>query len=357
MTIDTHETELNPRRNISIGIADRVVTVAEARAAAIKFIDQHFRNVGERYPTTSCPARPSDDDVTLMAYIEQQIDRDARPPSQWEGIVDEAVAFLKLVQSGYYVAACEAIDTVISTYQAAKAQGPTRDDVRETAQAFMEKVKQLTPSIDGAFAFMANHGIPFHGDNWEDELKRLEAALANEPQDHLFETRSGHIWCTLCGSTVESREHACPNANEPQAPNEPEHEIATPNSIEQTALWLEEMDGEYSDYGETTRYGFAAKLIRRLAEPSQAPNDLVDAARKWKPFSSAPKDGRAFVARNDCLTTICFWHRHAKIWCMNTPDYDEYPTDWMPDEWLCYTSEMTDGITLSRLRSALPGGE
>jgi hypothetical protein len=48
------------------------ISHAEARKIAQRFIDGHFGNPDCVYPTMSIPARDSDDDIRLMAYIDQQ---------------------------------------------------------------------------------------------------------------------------------------------------------------------------------------------------------------------------------------------------------------------------------------------
>ena len=53
------------------------ISHAEARKIAQKFIDSHFSNPDCVYPTMSIPARDTDDDLRLIAYIEQHEKKDA----------------------------------------------------------------------------------------------------------------------------------------------------------------------------------------------------------------------------------------------------------------------------------------
>ena len=54
----------------------------------------------------------------------------------------------------------------------------TQAALAEAALAFVTKVSALTPAINEAFAFQANHGIPYTGDSWQNEEHALETTLA-----------------------------------------------------------------------------------------------------------------------------------------------------------------------------------
>lgn len=57
-------------QNINNGA--KPISHTEARKIAQKFIDGHFGNPDCVYPSMSIPARETDDDIRLIAYIEQQ---------------------------------------------------------------------------------------------------------------------------------------------------------------------------------------------------------------------------------------------------------------------------------------------
>lgn len=53
-------------------LTKRPISHAEARQALERLLNSHFRREGER-PRVGIPARPDyDDDLVLLAYIEQQ---------------------------------------------------------------------------------------------------------------------------------------------------------------------------------------------------------------------------------------------------------------------------------------------
>jgi hypothetical protein len=55
-----------------VGTFPRIVSHEDALQAAKNFVDQHFNNRDGKGVLTSIPAKPDDDDVTLVDYIKQQ---------------------------------------------------------------------------------------------------------------------------------------------------------------------------------------------------------------------------------------------------------------------------------------------
>jgi len=51
------------------------------------------------------------------------------------------------------------------------------ENVARAAQAFVQKLDRLAPSIDNAFAVGALHGFSYHGETGEAELNQLKDAL------------------------------------------------------------------------------------------------------------------------------------------------------------------------------------
>jgi len=58
-----------------IGIFPRTVTHEQAKQAARNLIDAHFNNKDGKGVLVSVPAQPDDDDILLVDYIVQQIER------------------------------------------------------------------------------------------------------------------------------------------------------------------------------------------------------------------------------------------------------------------------------------------
>lgn len=124
-----------------------IISHDEAEVIALRFINQHFDNAGER-PRASIPANPKrDDDLRLMAYIRQQKWRNSPPAS--EGVEDglatnleEAIEFVRSLPVG---SMGEGHDSRGETW-------PLRDELADSLcrirAAILEATAALTRELD-----------------------------------------------------------------------------------------------------------------------------------------------------------------------------------------------------------------
>lgn len=72
-------------------------------------------------------------------------------------------------------------DALRSSHEAVKARA---EELRTKASAFVNKLDELTPAINGMFTFAFVHGNKYDGPTWEKELAELRSALTSGQAQH-----------------------------------------------------------------------------------------------------------------------------------------------------------------------------
>ena len=136
------------------GTFPRIVTHEQALQAAKNLIDAHFNNRDGKGVLTSIPARPEDDDLTLMDYIKQQratsLTKPTTEPSEYRrGVEDAAKVIQRRMNARFDENGVREPDTNHCYYPGSA--GETYEALDEEGEALIAAIRQQAEAQgDGA---------------------------------------------------------------------------------------------------------------------------------------------------------------------------------------------------------------